>query len=59
MICLYSHTHVNIAELAHEVVHPARVGRWHVDSGERGSLDDHVVHGDLRARVLIELSSKS
>lgn len=59
MICLYSNTHVDIAKLAHKVIHPTRVGRWHVDGGERGSLDYHVVNGDLGARVLIKLGSQS
>ena len=47
MVGLHSYAHVNVLELSHKVVHPARVGGRDIDGSERGSLNDHVVDGDL------------
>lgn len=43
MVSLYSNTHVNVLELAHEIVHPGRVCLWDVGGSKRSSFNDHII----------------
>ena len=51
--------HVDILELSNEVISPFGVCLWDFFGSKRSGLNDHIVDGDLRARVLVQFSTES
>lgn len=44
VVGLDSEAHVDVLELADELLHPLAVGSWHLHGGHGSSLDHEIIH---------------